>query len=42
MRDLSQPPDTARPWAGRLASVLIFLFIAVVLVLMFMAVRGPR
>ena len=29
-------------WSGRLASVLIVLFIVLVLVLMYFSVRGPR
>ena len=42
MHELSEPPRPVKPWAGRLAAVVIFLFIAVVVVMLFFAVRGPR
>ena len=42
MRELPQPPRPVKPWAGRLAVVVIVLFIAVVVMLLFFAVRGPR
>jgi len=38
-----QPTDrNGSVWGGRLAVILIFSFIGVVLALMFLAARGPR
>ncbi len=42
MTDERQHEKTDRRWSGRLAAILIFAFIAVVITLMFFAVRGPR